>query len=56
MHDEKMQKAIDQFVLERINACGQMESQIVTDAYAHFSEEVKKAEAIPLAKSKISVY
>lgn len=42
MNDEKLQKAIDQFVLERINACGRMESQAVANAYAHFSEEVKK--------------
>ena len=39
MHDEKLQKAIDQFVLERINACGQMENQAVADAYALFSEK-----------------
>lgn len=39
MHDKKMQKAIDQFVLERINACGQMENQAVVDAYALFSEK-----------------
>lgn len=39
MHDEKLQKAIDQFVLERINACGQMENQAVADAYVLFSEK-----------------
>lgn len=42
MHDEKLQKAIDQFVLERINACGQMENQAVADAYALFSEKVSE--------------
>lgn len=42
MHDEKLQKAIDQFVLERINACGQMEDQTVADAYALFSEKVNE--------------
>lgn len=42
MHDEKLQKAIDQFVLERINACGQMENQAVADAYALFSEKVNE--------------
>lgn len=41
MNDDKLQQAVDQFVLERINACGQMESQSVADAYAHFSEKVK---------------
>lgn len=42
MRDEKLQKAIDQFVLERINTCGQMESQAVADAYAFFSEKVNE--------------
>ena len=42
MQDKTMQKAMDEFILQRINSCGSHETDALQDAYAEFKCCVEK--------------